>query len=83
MLKNDENINRFKHKIMEDVCRLEWEGKNDSEHIEQLILDTIPGPKAKYRCCIYKEREIVRQRINLAMAKNPTYNPDSTISFRL
>ncbi len=77
MVKNDENINSFKHKIMEDVCRLEWEGKNDPEHIEQLILDTIPGPKAKYRCCIYKEREIVRQRINLAMAKNPTYNPDS------
>jgi [FeFe] hydrogenase (group B1/B3) len=70
-------MNRFKHNIMEQVCRLEWEGKNDQEHIEQLILDIIPGPKPTYRCCVYKEREIVRQRINLAMAKNPSYNPDS------
>ncbi|WP_026663435.1 4Fe-4S dicluster domain-containing protein [Butyrivibrio proteoclasticus] len=77
MVTNDESMNRFKHKIMEEVCRLEWEGHNDQEHIEQLVLKTIPGPKPEYRCCIYKEREIVRQRINLAMAKNPTYNPDS------
>ena len=77
MVTNDESMNRFKHNIMEQVCRLEWEGNNDQEHIEQLILDIIPGPKPTYRCCVYKEREIVRQRINLAMAKNPSYNPDS------
>ena len=67
MVNNDESIVSFKHKIMEEVCRLEWEGNNDQEHIEQLVLKTIPGPKPQYRCCIYKEREIVRQRINLAM----------------
>lgn len=77
MVKNDESMNSFKHKIMEEVCRLEWDGNNDPDHIEQLVLKTIPGPKPEYRCCIYKEREIVRQRINLAMAKNPSYNPDS------
>ena len=77
MVTNDVSMNRFKHNIMEQVCRLEWEGKLDQEHIEELITKIIPGPKPQYRCCIYKEREIVRQRINLAMAKNPTYNPDS------
>ncbi len=77
MVTNDESMNRFKHNIMEKVCRLEWEGNNDPEHIEQLVMDIIPGPKPSYRCCVYKEREIVRQRIRLAMAKNPSYNPDS------
>lgn len=77
MVTNDESMNRFKHNIMEQVCRLEWEGNNDPEHIEQLVMDIIPGPKPSYRCCVYKEREIVRQRIRLAMAKNPSYNPDS------
>ena len=77
MVTNDESMNRFKHNIMERVCRLEWEGNNDPEHIEQLVMDIIPGPKPSYRCCVYKEREIVRQRIRLAMAKNPSYNPDS------
>lgn len=75
MVTNDVSMNRFKHNIMEQVCRLEWEGKNDPEHIEELILKIIPGPKPSYRCCIYKEREIVRQRIRLAMAKSPSYNP--------
>ncbi|MBE5837240.1 4Fe-4S dicluster domain-containing protein [Butyrivibrio sp.] len=77
MVTNDESMNRFKHNIMEQVCRLEWDGKNDPEHIEELILKIIPGPKPSYRCCVYKEREIVRQRIRLAQAKNPSYNPDS------
>ena len=78
MVKNDESMNRFKHNIMEQVCRLAWEEKLDQDHIDELVNKIIPGPKPNYRCCIYKEREIVRQRINLAMAKNPTYNPDST-----
>ena len=77
MVTNDASMNSFKHKIMEEVCRLEWNGENDQEHIEQLVLKMIPGPKPEYRCCVYKEREIVRQRINLANAKAPSYNPDS------
>ena len=52
MINNDESMVSFKHKIMEEVCRLEWEGNNDQEHIEQLVLKTIPGPKPEYRCCL-------------------------------
>ena len=31
----------------------------------------IPGPQAHYRCCIYKEREIIKQRVRLAEGKCP------------
>ncbi|MBO4458215.1 MAG: 4Fe-4S dicluster domain-containing protein [Butyrivibrio sp.] len=77
MVTNDFGMNSFKHKVMEEVCRLEWNDQNDQEHIEQLVLKMIPGPKPQYRCCVFKEREIVRQRILLAQAKPTTYNPDS------
>ena len=77
MVTNDFGMNRFKHNIIEEVCRLEWNGQNDQEHIEELVLKLIPGPKPDYRCCIYKEREIVRQRIRLAQGQSTTYNPDS------
>jgi len=72
MVTNDFSIVGFKHKIMEEVCRLAWDGNFDNDHIDALVEELIPGPKPDWRCCIYKEREIVRQRIRLAMAKTPT-----------
>ena len=72
MVTNDEGIVSFKHKVMEEVARLAWEGKLSDDYFEELVYKLIPGPKATYRCCIYKERELVRQRINLSLGKNPT-----------
>ena len=43
MVTNDFGMNRFKHNIIEEVCRLEWNGQNDQEHIEKLVLKLIPG----------------------------------------
>ena len=77
MVTNDKGIIGFKHKIMEEVCRLAWEDKLDEQHKEQLCYKIIPGPKPEYRCCVYKEREIVRQRIRLACGMSTSYNEDS------
>jgi [FeFe] hydrogenase (group B1/B3) len=56
---------------MEETAKLAWDGKLDEEHREKLIYEIIPGPMATYRCCVYKERELVKQRINLSLAKCP------------
>ena len=32
------------------------------EKKENIPYEMIPGPEAHFRCCIYKEREIIRQR---------------------
>ena len=71
MVTNDKGIVSFKHKIMEEVCRLAWKGKLTPKNKEKLVYSMVPGPKSNY-CCIYKEREIVKQRINLACAECPT-----------
>ncbi|WP_035779496.1 4Fe-4S dicluster domain-containing protein [Butyrivibrio sp. MC2013] len=77
MVTNDEGIVRFKHNIMEEVCRLAWAGNLNEESKNELVMKTIPGPKPMFRCCIYKEREIVRERIRLACAQNTSDNEGS------
>ena len=72
MITNDGGLVRFKHDVVEEVCRLAWEDNLNEETKNELVYKLIPGPKATYRCCIYKERELVRQRINLSLGKNPT-----------
>ncbi len=78
MITNDASILRFKHDVFEEVAKLAWDGRLDEDNVkEELVYKMIPGPRATWRCCVYKERELVRQRIRLASGVPPTYNPDS------
>ena len=65
MVKNDEGIVKLKHHIMEEVCRLAWKGEITHEGREKIVYEVSPGPKAEYRCCVYKERAIIGERIKL------------------
>jgi len=76
MVTNDEGIVSFKHKIIEEVARLAWEGNLEEDYYDKLVYKLVPGPKATYRCCIYKERELARQRIRLALGKAPSPEKD-------
>ncbi len=60
MITNDKGIVELKHHILREVCRLVWEDRLTTDNCERLVLEIIPGPQPQYRCCIYKEREIVR-----------------------
>lgn len=71
MITNDKGIVELKHFILREVCRLAWEGNLTTEETEKILYEVSPGPKPKYRCCIYKEREIVRGRIRLAVGQSP------------
>ena len=61
MVTNDATILRLKHDVLYEVAKAAWEGNLDEKR-EQIPYSMIPGPQANYRCCIYKEREIIRQR---------------------
>ncbi len=69
-LNQDDNIVSIKDAVLCEVARLAFEGRLDEEK-DSLPYQMIPGPKAMFRCCIYKEREIIRQRIRLAEGKAP------------
>ena len=77
MVTNDKGLVAFKHRIMVEVCKLAWQGELDEEHKDRLVYELAPGPKPVYRCCVFKEREIVRQRIRLACGQSTSYNEGS------
>ena len=77
MINGDAHILTYEHKVWEEVARLAWKGELDEEHKDQLVYQLIPGPKPTYRCCVYKEREITRQRIRLSCGMNPSGNEGS------
>ena len=70
MVTYDKGLVNLKHYIMREVCRMEWNDELTHENREKLVYDISPGPKAAYRCCVYKEREIVRERIRLACGQD-------------
>ena len=74
MITNDKGIVELKHFILREVCRLAWEDRLTEQETERILYEVSPGPKPKYRCCIYKEREIVRGRIRLAIGQSPEPN---------
>ncbi|MCD7709224.1 MAG: 4Fe-4S dicluster domain-containing protein [Clostridiales bacterium] len=74
----DENVIQIKHAVIDEVAELAFSGEL-AERRDQIPFDLIPGPTPKFRCCIYKEREIIRQRVRLAEGKAPGPEDDGNI----
>ncbi len=65
----DENVIKIKHAVLLEVAKHAFKGDLE-EFRDSIPFDLIPGPQAQFRCCIYKEREIIRQRVRLAEGKS-------------
>ena len=61
----DENVIKIKHEVLYEVAKAAFDGNLD-EIRDNIPFNIIPGPTPQFRCCIYKEREIIRQRVRLA-----------------
>ena len=77
MVTNDATVLRIKHDVLYEVAKLALEGALD-EKKEDIPYKLIPGPQARFRCCIYREREIIRQRVRLAEGLCPADGKDTT-----
>ena len=78
MITNDATILTVKHEVLYEVAKLAYEGKLEEER-DNLPYKMIPGPQPLFRCCIYRERENIRQRIRLAEGKAPGPEDDGNI----
>ena len=56
----------MKYKVLREVAREAWEGTL-LENILQIPKKIVPGKTPTMRCCVYKERAIVEERVKLAM----------------
>ena len=74
MRKFDTKVQHLKYKVLREVARLAWEDKL-LENILDVPSMIVPGKEATMRCCVYKERAILGERVKLAMGGDKT-NPN-------
>ena len=67
--KFDTKVQHLKYKVLREVARQAW---NDTltENLLNIPQIIVPGKEATMRCCVYKERAIVGERVKLAMGGN-------------
>ena len=66
MNKFDTLVQELKYKVLKEVALNYYNGTLD-ENIHDIPKVISPGPKATMRCCVYRERAIVEDRIKLAL----------------
>lgn len=71
MLLFDTKVQYLKYKVLREVAKATIHDTLVHAY-RDIPLTIIPGPKPNYRCCIYKERAIITERINLAMGGDKT-----------
>ena len=64
--KFDTKVQHLKYKVLREVAREAWNDKL-LENIGDIPKRIIPGKESTMRCCVYKERAIVMERIKIAM----------------
>lgn len=70
-MKRDDIRFELKYEVLKRVAENEFNGTLNSETIDSIPFKIIPGTTPRFRCCVYKEREIIRQRVRLAMGNPP------------
>ena len=72
--KFDTKVQHLKYKVLREVARQAW---NDTltENLLNITQIIIPGKEATMRCCVYKERAVVGERVKLAMGGDKS-NPN-------
>ncbi|MBO5752505.1 MAG: 4Fe-4S dicluster domain-containing protein [Proteobacteria bacterium] len=66
----DTKVQHLKYKVLREVARQAWAGT-----LLQNVLDIpkiiVPGKVPTMRCCVYKERAILAERVKIALGGNP------------
>lgn len=72
--KFDTKVQHLKYKVLREVARQAWQGT-----LLQNVMDIpkmiVPGKTSTMRCCVYKERAILGERVRIAMGGDKT-NPN-------
>ncbi len=74
MRKFDTKVQHLKYKVLREVARLAWEDRLLDDIID-IPTRLSPGKVPTMRCCVYKERAILGERVKLAMGGDKS-NPN-------
>lgn len=74
MKKFDTKVQHLKYKVLREVAREAWAGRLPETAID-IPKTIVPGKVPTMRCCVYKERAILTERVKIAMCGDPK-NPN-------
>ena len=74
MRKFDTKVQHLKYKVLREVARLAWKDQL-LENVMDIPKMIVPGKTPTMRCCVYKERAILGERVKIAMGGD-TSNPN-------
>lgn len=69
MRKFDTKVQHLKYKVLREVAKEAWEGTL-MENMLDIPKKIVPGNTPTMRCCVYKERAILADRVKIAMGGN-------------
>ena len=72
--KFDTKVQHLKYKVLREVARHAWDGTLQ-DNLYEIPKTIVPGKEATMRCCVYKERAILEERIKIAMGGDKS-NPN-------
>lgn len=70
----DTKVQLLKYKVLKSVIKRAYAGTLDMA-MYQIPKEIVPGPKSDMRCCIYKERAVLEERVRMAMGGDSS-NPN-------
>lgn len=67
MAMSNNDARQFKFAVLTEICAQAYRGKVEEERVHSKAKDLVSLSGPRYRCCVYKEREIIRQRVRLSL----------------
>lgn len=77
-MKKFDDITDIKTQVLTETAKHAFKGDLDTTWYD-IPYHMLPGTKAQFRCCIYHERAIVKQRVKLAMGILPDDIPNPNV----
>jgi [FeFe] hydrogenase (group B1/B3) len=74
MRKFETDVQLVRYEVLKEVSKFALDGILEKKY-KSIPKILNPGPKARFRCCVYKEREITKRRVKLAMGGDKS-NPN-------
>lgn len=72
-MKFDSNVQKIKYDVIKNVAEYALAG-NLKDNFYKIPKKIIKGPEPSLRCCIYKERAIIEERVAMAMGGDEEHN---------
>lgn len=69
MRKFDTKVQYIKYKVLKEVAREAWNGNLTPQVVLDIPKRIVPGKIPTMRCCVYKERAILAERVKIAMGE--------------